>query len=85
MVGTAREHSQSCVYYVVLRGSSRRDICFDDEDRLRFLEILAQKKSDGRFEVLGYCLMGKHVHLLIREAGDSISRIMSRIGTSYAR
>jgi putative transposase len=29
--------------------------------------------------------MSNHVHLLVRENDDTISRIMSRIGTSYAK
>ncbi len=48
------------------------------------METLSQKKIEEQFEVYGYCLMSNHVHLLIREKNDKISRIMSRIGTSYA-
>ncbi|MEN6349606.1 MAG: transposase [Syntrophomonas sp.] len=84
MVRKAREQCESGIYHVVLRGINRQDIFFDDEDYRRLLETVAQKKSDKQFEVYGYCLMSNHVHMLIRENKDKISRIMSRIGTSYA-
>ena len=32
-----------------------------------------------------YCLMTNHVHLLIREASESLADIIKRIGTSYAQ
>jgi len=84
MVRQAREHCESCIYHVVLRGINRQDIFNDEDDLQRFVETLEQKKSEDQFEVYGYCLMSNHVHLLIREKNDKISRIMSRIGTSYA-
>jgi len=84
MARTARERSESCIYHVVLRGINRQDIFFDDDDFQRFLETIEQKKSESQFDLYGYCLMNNHVHILIREKSDRISRIMSRIGTSYA-
>jgi putative transposase len=80
----ARERSESGIYHVVLRGINRQDIFYDEYDFQRFLEILSQKKSGKEYEVYGYCLMNNHIHILIRENRDKISRIMSRIGTSYA-
>jgi REP element-mobilizing transposase RayT len=84
MARMARERCQSCVYHIVLRGINRQDIFYDDDDFQRFLETIEQKKSESQFELYGYCLMSNHVHLLVREKSDKISRIMSRIGTSYA-
>jgi len=79
-----RERSNSGIYHVILRGVNRQDIFYDDDDYLRFLETTAQMKSGDEFAVYGYCLMTNHLHLLIQEKTDTISRIMSRIGTSYA-
>ncbi|MDD3024549.1 MAG: transposase, partial [Syntrophomonadaceae bacterium] len=78
-----RERSNSGVYHVVLRGINRQDIFYDDDDYQHLLEIIDQMKSDDQFVVYGYCLMTNHVHLLVRENTDTISRIMSRIGISY--
>ena len=35
-------------------------------------------------EVYAYCLMGNHVHLLLREGSEDISRMMKRIGIRFA-
>lgn len=79
-----RERSESGIYHVVLRGINRQDIFYDDDDYQRFLGTIYQLKSDDQFVVYGYCLMTNHIHLLVQENTDTISRIMSRIGTSYA-
>ena len=79
-----RERSESGVYHVFLRGINRQDIFYDDDDYQHFLETIDQMKSDDQFAVYGYCLMTNHIHLLVRENTDTISRVMSRIGTSYA-
>ncbi len=79
-----RERSESGVYHVILRGINRQDIFYDNDDYQRFLETIDQMKSEDQFVVYGYCLMTNHIHLLVRENTDTISRIMSRIGTSYA-
>ena len=46
VVRQVRQRCESGVYHVVLRGINRGDIFFDDDDRLRFLETLAQKKRN---------------------------------------
>ncbi|NLB25862.1 MAG: transposase [Bacteroidales bacterium] len=85
MVRQSRQRCDSGVYHVVLRGVNRGDIFFDEGDYQRFLETLEEKKKNEEYELNGYCLMSNHVHLLVREKEDTISRIMSRIGTSYAK
>lgn len=82
MVRQARQRCESGVYHVVLRIINRGDIFFDS---LRFLETLAQKKINQEYGLYGYCLMSNHVHLLVWENKYTVSRTMSRIGTSYAK
>jgi len=84
MARQARARSESGIYHIVLRGINQQDVFYDADDFQRFLEIIADKKTEQEFFLYAYCLMNNHVHLLIRENTDSISRIMSRLGTSYA-
>ncbi|MCL6559116.1 MAG: transposase [Firmicutes bacterium] len=67
----------------MLRGNERKDIFYDDEDRIRFLETLNKMKEDGNYHIYAYCLMSNHVHLLMKEGKDSIQRSMKRICVSY--
>jgi len=64
------------------------------EDYTRFIQLLYQMVypvDDNRKELpkrclfYAYCLMPNHVHLLIREASESVSLVIKRIGVSYAQ
>jgi REP element-mobilizing transposase RayT len=84
MPRNARQKSESGIYHIMVRGINRQDIFHDDEDMQRYLETIARMKKENRFEVYGFCLMTNHVHILVQEKEEEISRIMKRIGTSYA-
>ena len=79
-----RQISKSQIYHVITRGNERRNIFLDDEDKKRFMDILCEKKRDKEYVLYAFCLMDNHVHLIIREGTDTISRIMKRINTGYA-
>jgi REP element-mobilizing transposase RayT len=79
-----RKLSVSQTYHVMVRGNERRNIFLDDEDRTRFIDTLHVKGQADKFTLYAYCLMDNHVHLLIGEGTDDISKIMKRINVSYA-
>ncbi len=68
----------------MVRGNNRQVIFYDEDDRQKYLEKLERAKKRSGCEVYGYCLMGNHVHLLIKESKEDIGNIMKRIGASYA-
>lgn len=76
--------SSSGVYHVMVRGNEKKNIFLDDKDRLRFINIIREKKKSDEFDIYAFCLMDNHAHMLIKEEIDDISRIMRRINTSYA-
>ncbi len=76
--------SETGIYHVMLRGNERKNLFFDDEDRLRFLETLSIKKKEVGFILYAYCLMDNHVHLLIREGNETLGLTMKRINVSFA-
>ncbi|MBS4031585.1 MAG: transposase [Clostridiales bacterium] len=78
-----RQKSQLGIYHVMIRGVGQMNIFHDDEDRRRFMSILLKIKGENNFELYSYSLMPNHLHLLIKEVEDSISRIMKRFGVSY--
>lgn len=92
MPRNSRQHSDTGVYHVMLRGIDRHDIFADDQDRGKFLNVLravvAPKDNDGNplppyCRIHAYCLMDNHVHLLIAEGSEDIGTVMKRIGVSY--
>ncbi|KAB3531119.1 transposase [Alkaliphilus serpentinus] len=83
MVRQARGKSSSGIYHVILRGVNRQNIFEEDRDCKKLLEILKYYKTISKFELYGYCLMDNHIHLLIKETDESISKIIQRISSSY--
>ncbi|NLC03733.1 MAG: transposase [Tissierellia bacterium] len=83
MARVARRRSDSGIYHIMLRGINRQNIFEDDEDRYKLLEILRYFNSQGKYEIYSYCLMGNHVHLLLKEAEDTISEAVKRISSTY--
>jgi REP element-mobilizing transposase RayT len=85
MPRSAREKSKTGIYHVILRGVNQKTIFHDDEDNMRFLTTIERYSSVSSMQVYGWCLMGNHAHLLIREGRDSLSSALKRIGISYVR
>lgn len=79
----ARRSSQNGIYHIMLRGINRQTIFEDDEDKLRLLETMKRFKNISEVEIYAYCLMDNHVHLLIKETQETVSKAIQRISSSY--
>ena len=79
----ARKLSASGLYHVVVRGVSHQILFEEREDYVHYLDTLSRLKASEPFEILAYCLMDNHVHLLLQKA-DSLDRLMKRLTCSYA-
>lgn len=84
MPRVARQKSETGVYHVFLRGINRQSIFEETEDYTRFIDILAKSKDLSNFSLLSYCLMGNHVHLLIKVGSEDIGQSVKRIAGRYA-
>ena len=69
----------NALYHVTSRGDRREAIFEDDEDRLRFLEILGMVVLDHNWLCHGYCLMDNHYHLIIETLTEKQKGVRSRI------
>lgn len=79
----ARKHAESGIYHVMLRGISQQQIFEDEEDYQKYLQILRECKEICEFKLLAYCLMGNHIHLLIKEGKEPLEQIFKRIGGRF--
>ena len=85
MPRAARVKSSAGLYHIMLLGADGKIIFQDEEDCRRFLDTLRKAREGSSFRLYAYCLMGNHVHLLIKEDTATIEQIFKRIGASYAR
>ena len=79
----ARRKSESGIYHIMLRGINQQKIFVDEEDSLRFLETLLKYKEQCGYEIYAYCLMGNHVHILLKEGKENLTLVLKRISGSY--
>lgn len=84
MPRNARIKSKTHVYHIMLRGNNREKIFIDEEDKSRIIDTLGDKKKAGEYFLYAYCVMDNHIHLIIKEGKDPISRIVKRLAASYS-
>lgn len=79
----ARKKSSSGIYHIMLRGINKQQIFEDEEDCEKFLWVLNDTKEVSEYKLLAYCLMGNHIHLLIKEEKEPLEQIFKRIGGKF--
>ena len=79
----ARKRAESGIYHVILCGINQQQIFEEEEDNLKFLQILKECKELCGFRLLAYCLMGNHVHLLLKEGTEPLEQVFKRIGGRF--
>ena len=83
MPRAARVKSISGIYHIIMRGINRQTLFKDKEDYIKFVQTLERYKEVCGYKLYAYCLMGNHVHLLLKEDKESLGTIMRRICGSY--
>ncbi len=83
MARSARNQSSTNIYHIILRGNNKQQIFLDAEDHTRFLNIVSEYKRRYDFMLLAYCLMGNHIHLLIKTDETPLSTIMKSIVVKF--
>jgi len=78
-----RVRSKSGYYHIMLRGNERKNIFLDEDDKLRFIETIKEKKKEDRFYLQAICLMDNHIHMMMSEGTENIAQIIKRITVSY--
>lgn len=96
-----REFAAGHYYHIYNRGVAKQPIFLDAADKQKFLKIIERhldpggvalrhdgvpyRKFDVEIELLCYCLMGNHFHMLVYLSGEgeALSEFMRSICTAY--
>src|SRR5579862_9541652 len=82
----ARTVAPDCAHHVTQRGNNGQTIFFNPADRRRYLRLLAEHSERERLDILGYCLMTNHVHLVvIPQTPEALARTLRRAHAEYAQ
>ena len=83
MPRVSRIRSKSGIYHIIMRGINCQTIFEDEEDYERFIETLKKYRETCGYELYAYCLMGNHLHILLKEGKELLEQVMRRICGSY--
>ena len=82
----SRENKKSYtgVYHIILRGINSQEVFFDNMDREKFIKEIQTTKEMYGYKLYAYVLMTNHIHMLIQDENNYISKIMQSLAIRYA-
>ncbi len=80
-----RIQDKGMIHHIVVRGNNSKDIFYNDNDRIKYLQLLHTYKKRYHFIILAYCFMDNHVHLLVKQKLLNLSDFMGGIQQSYTQ
>lgn len=81
-----RYFQSSIPYHIYNRGNRKEEIFRSYKDYRRFVKRLKEYKEQFKIELLCYCLMPNHFHLLaLQKDPEAITKFMLRLCTSYVK
>ena len=73
-------------HHITQRGVRSMPIFWNDDDRKEYLWLLKEHSEANGFEILAYCLMDNHIHLLgIPDKEESLRRSIGEAHRLYTR
>lgn len=80
----SRAPSTTGVYHVTQRATAGLVLFLDDADRRAFLVFLGRVARRYEWQVLDYCLLTNHFHLVVRTVEPTLSRGMQYLNARHA-
>ena len=73
------------LYHVTSRGDRREDIYFSDDDRLKWLGILAEVCQRFNWRCHAWCQMSNHYHLVVETPEANLAQGMRQLNGVYTQ
>jgi len=73
------------IYHVTARVDRREPIYRDDTDRRMHIGVIAHAMDRFDAQVLAYCQMGNHFHLVLHTRAANLSRLMRHVNGVYTQ
>ena len=73
----------SKIYHIILKGIDNQDVFYDDQDRYVFLEDILKSQKKYTYNVLAYCLMNNHIHMVIQVEDSLLSKAIQSLTIRY--
>ncbi len=79
-----RNRAKKQPHHIISKSIPERNLFDDNEDKELYLSFIKEAAKIYHIEVLAYCLMDNHVHILVHPRGGDISKFMFKINNPYA-
>ncbi len=72
--------------HITQRGNRREDVFFTNHDRTEYLSWLKEYCNKNKVDILAYCLMTNHIHLIaVPNTEDGLHRVLRPLHTRYSQ
>jgi len=86
MPRTARVVIPGYLYHITQRGNNRQFVFQHNNDYILYLKRIEQYRQKYNLDIFAYCLMGNHVHFIIRpHDNNSLARMFRGVHMRYAQ
>jgi putative transposase len=72
-------------YHLTMRGNGGQVVFFTERDHRLFLRLVAKVQDRYGWQMLAYCLMNNHYHLVARTPEPNLAAGMQHLNSLYAR
>jgi len=70
--------------HVIVQGINKEEIFLTEREKLEYIKLLNKYKEEYVINIISYCVMNNHVHILINtENIDKLTKYMHKVNTSY--
>lgn len=80
----ARHESQTGYYHVMMRGINREFLFRHDADKCYFMELVKDQQTDRLLELVAWCVMNNHVHMIVKAEKGAMSKAIKIISLKFA-
>ena len=81
----ARRREKKSPHHIMSKSIPELNLFNCREDKEQYLKLIDLSAKVYQIEVLAYCLMDNHVHILVHPRGGNISKFMKAINNPYAK
>ena len=73
-------------HHITQRGNRQDDVFFSDADKDYYLKLLKQYAQEHEVEVLAYCLMTNHIHLILKPSTENgLQKVLKPLHMRYSQ
>jgi len=79
----ARITFNGAYHHVMNKGIEGKDIFFDENAIVYFLESMKEKSNKLKMRILAYCIMPNHFHIIVQNSSGKLSAFMKQLNGQY--